>query len=195
LLSRVAVLSAQTGRTRICLALALTSGASLARAQAAEVTASVGAARLVVHLDRSGFVIMRKPIPVGASMIIRAGAASKASSVVTPGQKISFPSTARPLGPRVWFPLLRGALYADGNHPRIVLRRTEPQIRQSPCEKAPGRCAALSLRLPRGDRSSSTILNVGNPRCAAWTSIHFSAAAWVAHIQNFGVSLSSSPCR
>jgi hypothetical protein len=92
LLSRVAVLSAQTGRTRICLALALTSGASLARAQAAEVTASVVAERVVVHLDRSGFVIMRKPIPVGASMIIRAGAASKASSAVTPGQKISFPA-------------------------------------------------------------------------------------------------------
>ena len=49
----------------ICLALALTSGSSLARNQAAEVTAKVVAERLVAHLEQSGFVIMRKPIPVG----------------------------------------------------------------------------------------------------------------------------------
>jgi hypothetical protein len=46
-----------------CLALALTSGSSLARNQAAEVTAKVVAERLVAHLESSGFVIMRKPPP------------------------------------------------------------------------------------------------------------------------------------
>ena len=49
----------------ICLSLALTSGRALARSQAAEVTAKVVAERLAAELDRSGFVIMRKPIPVG----------------------------------------------------------------------------------------------------------------------------------
>jgi hypothetical protein len=49
----------------ICLALALTSGSSLARSQAAEVTATVVAERLAAHLEKSGFVIMRKPISVG----------------------------------------------------------------------------------------------------------------------------------
>ena len=44
-----------------CLSLALTSGSSLARNQAAEVTAKVVAERLVAQLERSGFVIMRKP--------------------------------------------------------------------------------------------------------------------------------------
>jgi len=48
-----------------CLSLALTSGSALARNQAAEVTAKVVAERLVAQLERSGFVIMRKPIPVG----------------------------------------------------------------------------------------------------------------------------------
>jgi hypothetical protein len=48
-----------------CLALALTSGSSLARNQAAEVTAKVVAKRLVAQLERSGFVIMGKPISVG----------------------------------------------------------------------------------------------------------------------------------
>jgi hypothetical protein len=46
----------------ICLSLGLTSGRSLARNQAAEVTAKVVAERLVAHLEQSGFVIMRKPI-------------------------------------------------------------------------------------------------------------------------------------
>jgi hypothetical protein len=46
----------------ICLSLGLTSGRALARSQAAEVTAQVVAERLVAHLERSGFVIMRKPI-------------------------------------------------------------------------------------------------------------------------------------
>jgi hypothetical protein len=49
----------------ICLSLALTSGSSLARNQVAEVTAEVVADRLVAQLEQSGFVIMRKPIPVG----------------------------------------------------------------------------------------------------------------------------------
>jgi hypothetical protein len=46
----------------ICLALGLTSGRGYERAQAAETTASVVAKRLVEHLERPGFVIMRKPI-------------------------------------------------------------------------------------------------------------------------------------
>ena len=46
----------------IALSLALTSGRSLERAQAAEVTAKVVAERLVAKLEQSGFVIMRKPI-------------------------------------------------------------------------------------------------------------------------------------
>jgi len=48
-----------------CLSLALTRGSSLARNQAAETTAKIVAERLVAQLKRSGFVIMRKPIPVG----------------------------------------------------------------------------------------------------------------------------------
>jgi hypothetical protein len=47
----------------IYLSLALTSGRTLARSHAAEVTAKVVAERLVVHLEQSGFVIMRKPPP------------------------------------------------------------------------------------------------------------------------------------
>jgi hypothetical protein len=50
-----------------CLSLGLTSGSSLARNQAAEVTANVVAERLVEHLEQSGFVIMQRPIPVGGS--------------------------------------------------------------------------------------------------------------------------------
>jgi hypothetical protein len=48
-----------------CLALALTAGAHSSGRKPAEVTAKVVAERLVAHLERSGFVIMRKPIPVG----------------------------------------------------------------------------------------------------------------------------------
>ena len=47
----------------ICLSLALTSGRALVRTQAAETMAKVVAERLVAELERSGFVIMRKPIP------------------------------------------------------------------------------------------------------------------------------------
>jgi hypothetical protein len=49
------------------LALALTSGKALARSQAAETMSKVVAERLVAHLEQSGFVIMRKPIPLGGS--------------------------------------------------------------------------------------------------------------------------------
>jgi hypothetical protein len=49
----------------ICLSMALTSGRSLARDRAAETMAKIVAERLVAQLERSGFVIMRKPIPVG----------------------------------------------------------------------------------------------------------------------------------
>ena len=54
----------------ICLALGLTSGSSLARHQAAEVTAKVVAERLVAELEKSGFVMMRKP-PVGGTSPLR----------------------------------------------------------------------------------------------------------------------------
>jgi hypothetical protein len=53
---------ATRGDVETCLSLALTSGRSYARSQAAEVTAKVVAERLVAHLEASGFVIMRKPI-------------------------------------------------------------------------------------------------------------------------------------
>jgi hypothetical protein len=49
------------------LALALTSGKALARSQAAETISKAVAERLVAHLEQSGFVIMRKPIPLGGS--------------------------------------------------------------------------------------------------------------------------------
>jgi hypothetical protein len=49
----------------ICLSIALTSGRRLAREQAAETMAKIVAERLVAQLERSGFIIMRKPIPVG----------------------------------------------------------------------------------------------------------------------------------
>jgi hypothetical protein len=48
-----------------CFSLGLKSGSRLARHQAAEVIAKVVAERLVAELERSGFVIMGKPIPVG----------------------------------------------------------------------------------------------------------------------------------
>jgi hypothetical protein len=51
----------------IALAMGLTSGSRLAKHQAAEVTATIVAERLVEHLSASGFVVMRKPIPaIGA---------------------------------------------------------------------------------------------------------------------------------
>jgi hypothetical protein len=49
------------------LALALTSGRAMARAQSAETMSKVVAERLVAHLTNSGFVLMRKPIDGGHS--------------------------------------------------------------------------------------------------------------------------------
>jgi hypothetical protein len=50
-----------------CLSLGLTSGSRRARHQAAGVMAKVVAERLVMHLEQSGFVIMREPTPVGGA--------------------------------------------------------------------------------------------------------------------------------
>jgi hypothetical protein len=52
---------ATRGDIETCLSLGRTRGSSLARRQAAELKAKVVAERLVAHLERSGFVIMRKP--------------------------------------------------------------------------------------------------------------------------------------
>jgi hypothetical protein len=49
------------------LSLSLTSGRQLEKYQAAETMAKIVAERLVEHLERSGFVIMRKPIAVGGT--------------------------------------------------------------------------------------------------------------------------------
>jgi hypothetical protein len=49
----------------ICLSLALTSRSSLAGSQTAEVRAKIVAERLATQLERSGSVVMRKPIPAG----------------------------------------------------------------------------------------------------------------------------------
>jgi hypothetical protein len=49
----------------IALALGLTAGSRLAKFQSAEVMATVVAERLVEHLSASGFVVMRKPVPIG----------------------------------------------------------------------------------------------------------------------------------
>jgi hypothetical protein len=51
----------------IALSLALTSGRAMERSQSAEIMAKVVAERLVASLKRSGFVVMRKPIPIGGS--------------------------------------------------------------------------------------------------------------------------------
>ena len=51
----------------ICLALALTSGRALARSQSAETMSKIVAERLVVELESSGFVVMRKPIVGGSA--------------------------------------------------------------------------------------------------------------------------------
>ena len=51
----------------IALSLGLTAKPPLAQHQAAETMAKIVAERLVEHLERSGFVIMRKPVPaIGA---------------------------------------------------------------------------------------------------------------------------------
>jgi hypothetical protein len=51
---------------RACIAFALTSDSRLAKAQSAELMASIVAERLIARLERDGFVIMRRPAPIGA---------------------------------------------------------------------------------------------------------------------------------
>jgi hypothetical protein len=51
---------------RACIAFALTSDSRLARAQSAELMASIVAERLIARLERDGFVIMRRPRAGGA---------------------------------------------------------------------------------------------------------------------------------
>ena len=51
----------------IALSLGLTAKPPLARYQAAETMAKIVAERLVEHLERSGFVVMRKPVPGGGA--------------------------------------------------------------------------------------------------------------------------------
>ncbi len=46
---------------RACIAYALTSDGRLAKAQSAELMASIVAERLVARLERDGFVVMRRP--------------------------------------------------------------------------------------------------------------------------------------
>jgi hypothetical protein len=59
---------------RACIAFALTSDSRLAKAQSAELMASVVAERLIARLERDGFVIMRRPAAGGHSW---AGAAPR----------------------------------------------------------------------------------------------------------------------
>jgi hypothetical protein len=51
---------------RACIAFALTSDSRLAKAQSAELMASIVAERLLARLERDGFVIMRRPAAIGA---------------------------------------------------------------------------------------------------------------------------------
>jgi hypothetical protein len=51
---------------RACIAFALTSDTRLAKAQLAELMASIVAERLIARLERDGFVIMRRPAAIGA---------------------------------------------------------------------------------------------------------------------------------
>ena len=51
---------------RACIAFALTSDSRLAKAQSAELMASIVAERLIARLERDGFVIMRRPAKMGA---------------------------------------------------------------------------------------------------------------------------------
>jgi hypothetical protein len=55
----------------ISIALALTSGSRLAKVQSAEVLATVVAERVVEQLERSGFVVMRRPPGVGGAALGR----------------------------------------------------------------------------------------------------------------------------
>ena len=54
---------AEPPRCRDCALIRPTSWAKLRKYQAAETMAKLVAERLVEHLERSGFVIMRKPVP------------------------------------------------------------------------------------------------------------------------------------
>ena len=51
----------------IAFAAALNSGSSVVRAQAAEVMSRIVAERLVAYLEKSGFVVMRKPTGGGSA--------------------------------------------------------------------------------------------------------------------------------
>jgi len=54
---------------RACIAYALTSDSRLAKAQSAELMASIVAERLIARLEHDGFVIMRRPpAPGGAAL-------------------------------------------------------------------------------------------------------------------------------
>jgi hypothetical protein len=55
----------------ISIALALTSGSRLAKVQSAEVLATVVAERVVEQLERSGFVVMKRPPEVGGAALGR----------------------------------------------------------------------------------------------------------------------------
>jgi hypothetical protein len=54
---------------RACIAFALTSDGRLAKAQSAELMASIVAERLIARLERDGFVIMRRPPAPGAAAL------------------------------------------------------------------------------------------------------------------------------
>ncbi|MGA8445330.1 MAG: hypothetical protein WB766_09080 [Roseiarcus sp.] len=56
---------------RTCIAFALTIDGRLAKAQSAELMASIVAERLVARLERDGFVVMRRPPAPGAAVLER----------------------------------------------------------------------------------------------------------------------------
>jgi hypothetical protein len=56
---------------RASIAFALTSDGRLAKAQSAELMASIVAERLIARLGRDGFVIMRRPAAPGAAALGR----------------------------------------------------------------------------------------------------------------------------
>ena len=56
---------------RACIAIALTSDGRLAKAQSAELMASIVAERLIARLERDGFVVMRRPPALGAAALGR----------------------------------------------------------------------------------------------------------------------------
>jgi hypothetical protein len=56
---------------RACIAYALTSDSRVAKAQSAELMASIVAERLIARLEHDGFVIMRRPPAPGAGALGR----------------------------------------------------------------------------------------------------------------------------